>query len=401
MSLFLLQSRTLSVSMRRASDFSHIIIGGGAVGTAIASQLQQIPSNNVALLDQHEKLGMETTSRNSEVIHAGLYYPVDSLKAKLCIRGKQLIYQLDPKVVPYEKCGKWVVAQTEDEAHYLEKLKQNSKALDVPTELILKKLATTLHPLIRAEFGALESPTTGIVSAHELVAYCEAELENLGGTIGLHTKVVDLEYDKGNSKYLVSCIEAETNEPFILTADNVVNSAGLHAPKISNMLLPHDRRLSSHFAKGSYFSFAPVEPISTKKITSKLIYPCPKKNATGLGTHLTFDLGGQIRFGPDLEWLTETDADKLDYNVNSENLEDAHKAIMSYFPRIKLEDLQLSYSGIRPKLFSREKNLEKFADFYIREEEDFPGFVNLLGIESPGLTSALAIGEYVRDIYHQ
>lgn len=401
MGFLLLHKRALSASRRSLSDFSHIVIGGGAVGTAIASQLQQIASTSVALLDQHEMLGMETTSRNSEVIHAGLYYPASSLKAKLCIRGKELIYQLDPRVVPYQKCGKWVVAQTEDEARYLEKLMQNSKALNVPTHLILKQTANKLHPLIRAEFGALESPSTGIVSAHELVAYCNAEFENAGGTTGLHTKVVGLEYDRGHRRYLVHCLEAETKAPFTLTADSVVNSAGLHAPKISNMLLPQERHFSSYFAKGNYFSYAPSEPIPTSKITSKLIYPCPKKNAAGLGTHLTFDLGGQLRFGPDLEWLPETDSEQLNYDVSSKNLEEAHKAITSYFPKAKLEDLQPSYSGIRPKLLSREENSQRFADFYIKEEEAFPGFVNLLGIESPGLTSALAIGEYVRAIYHQ
>ncbi|WPK25926.1 hypothetical protein PUMCH_003264 [Australozyma saopauloensis] len=396
-----LSKRAFAVSARQYSDFSHVVIGGGAVGTAIASELQQTDSNNVALIEQHEMLGMETTSRNSEVIHAGLYYPADSLKAKLCIRGKDLIYsRLDPLVVPYQKCGKWVVAQTEEESQYLEKLMDTAKALDVPVNYISKDAANKVHPLIRAEHGAVESPTTGIISAHELVLYYNAGFENAGGTLALHTKVTDIEYEQPLNRYVVHCKEGTTGEEFTFTTDNLINSAGLHAPRISNMLLPEERRVNSYFAKGSYFSFAPETPIPTRKITSKLIYPCPKANASGLGTHLTFDLGGQIRFGPDLEWLTETEAEALNYDVSSKSLEPALEAIRSYFPQVELGDLQPSYSGIRPKLVSQEDNKKKFLDFYIRKEDGFPGFVNLLAIESPGLTASYAIAEYVKDLYY-
>lgn len=377
------------------------MIGGGCVGTAIASQLQLVPGNSVGLLDQHEMLGMETTSRNSEVIHAGIYYPTDSLKSKLCLRGKELIYsKLDPLVVPYRKCGKWVVAQTEDEAEYLEKLHKIASSLDVPTLLILKSFVHDIHPLVRAEYGALESPTTGIISAHDLVSYGNAEFENMGGTVGLNTKVVDIEYQKELQRYLLHCTEAGSQERFTLTTDNIVNSAGLHAPKIANMLLPIERQVDTYFAKGNYFSFAPTVPISTSKVTSKLIYPCPNPNASSLGTHLTFDLGGQIRFGPDINWLSTTDANEISYDVDADNLEAALQAIKTYLPFVKLEDLQPSYSGVRPKLVSEQDNKKSFVDFYIKEEEGFKGFVNLMGIESPGLTSSLAIGEFVKNIYH-
>lgn len=397
----LIVKRALSFSQRRLSDFSHVIVGGGCVGTAIASQLQQVSGNSVALLDQHEMLGMETTSRNSEVIHAGLYYPPDSLKARFCLRGKELIYStLDLEVVPYQQCGKWIVAQTEQEGEYLEKLAQNAATLNVPTKLILKSLANETHPLIRAEFGALESPTTGIISAHDLVSYCNAEFENAGGTVGLHTKVLDIEYEEKLLRYVLHCVVADSQEPFTLTTDNIVNSAGLFAPKIANMLLPEERKVQGFFAKGSYFSFAPSQPILTSKITSKLIYPCPNPNASSLGTHLTFDLGGQLRFGPDLEWLSVTDADEISYDVSVQNLEGALEAINTYFPSVKLEDLQPSYSGVRPKLISKDESKKTFADFYVEQEQGFKGFVNLMGIESPGLTSALAIGEHVRNLYH-
>lgn len=400
MSTRLFCKRAFSLTTGRLVDFSHVVIGGGVVGTAIADQLQKIPANSVALLEQHEMLGMETTSRNSEVVHAGLYYPPDSLKARLCIRGKELIYGLDPHIVSYKQCAKLVVAQSEANVESLEKLLKNARTLGVPAHMVSRSSISAKYPLLRAEYGALESPSTGIMSAHELVTYCRAGFENAGGTLGLQTKVIGLEYEREMRRYVIHCMEMGSKDEFTLTAENVANSAGLHAPKIANMLLPEERRVSSHFAKGNYFSFAPVTPIPTSKITSKLIYPCPEPNAVGLGTHLTFNLGGQIQFGPDVEWLTDNDAEALKYNVSSENLVAAHKAVQKYFPGVKFEELQPSYSGIRPKLLSKSDSLRMFADFYIEEEAGFPGFVNLLGIESPGLTSALAIGEHVKNMYH-
>lgn len=368
------------------------------MGTAIAAEIQQKSGNSVTLIEQHEMLGMETTSRNSEVIHAGLYYPQDSLKAKHCIRGKELIYsKLDPQQVPYQQCGKWIVAQNELEMEYLEKLHKNSKALDVPTSFVSAEQAKKQFPLIRAAAGALESPTTGIISAHDLTLFFQTQFENNEGTVAINTRVDAIERD--NEEYRLLCTEMGSGEQFEITAENVINSAGLHAQRISNMLLPPDRHFKSYFAKGSYYSYAPEQPIKTSKITSKLIYPCPQPNAAGLGTHLTFDLGGALRFGPDLEWVLEDtqDAEKLNYDVSSapEKLEKAAEAIKTYFPSITVNDLQPSYSGIRPKLLSREENLAKFADYYIKQEEGFPGFVNLIGIESPGLTSSWAIAEHV------
>lgn len=385
------------------ANFSHVVIGGGVVGTAIAAELLLNPKNEVAVIEQHSMLGMETTSRNSEVIHAGLYYPADSLKAKLCLRGKQLIYEkLDPLVVPYSKCGKWVVAQSPEEGEYLEKLRANAELLDVPVSFVSAKQAKETFPLIRAEYGALESPTTGIISAHDLTLFNQANLENNGGTIAINTRVDDIEYESLIPQYRIICKELGSGESFEITADNVVNSAGLYAQKISNMILPEERHFKSYFAKGSYFSYSPETPLATSKITTKLIYPCPNPNASSLGTHLTFDLGGQLRFGPDLEWIDESlqEAGELDYDVSSKNIPAAKDAIATYFPSIKIEDLQPSYLGVRPKLVSREGNMKQFADFYIKEEEGFKGFVNLVGIESPGLTSSLAIAEHVSAIYN-
>lgn len=375
-----------SISTRSLADFSHVIIGGGVVGAAVASELQRVTGNSVAVLEQHLGLAMETTARNSEVIHAGLYYPENLLKAKMCIRGKQLIYTLDPKLVPYQRCGKMIVAQTPKEAEYLETLKKRADNLAVPTELVLEKYVQLKNPGIQAKFGALELPTTGITSAHDLTRYFEADFENNGGVIALNTLVQGIEYEDGQYKILTM----SDGQDFQITAVNLVNCAGLHAHKIANMIFPPERHVKGYFAKGSYYSF------SGKLLVQNLIYPCPQESVAGLGTHLTFDLGNQIRFGPDLEWLDIDDANNIDYDVHEGNILAARDAIATYFPAIKVEDLQPSYAGVRPKW--RPKSLG-FADYYIKEEDGFPGFVNLLGIESPGLTLAWAIGEYVREIY--
>ena len=382
------------------SDFSHVVIGGGVVGTAIAAELQEQPGNEVLLIDKNEQLGMETTSRNSEVIHAGIYYPPNSLKSKLCIAGKNKIYDAWAKgnfQVALKQCGKWVVAQTDKEAEYLEKINNIAKEVNVPVNFISPKTAKAKHPLIRAETAILESPTTGIISSHDYTLFHQARFESNNGTIGLNTELTDLEYNKGTSNYTLR-LESDAGE-MELTSDNVVNAAGLYAAQVSNLLLPKERHYQGYFAKGNYFSYLPTTSIG--KITDVLIYPCPNPNASSLGTHLTFDLGGQLRFGPDLEWLDIKRAEDIDYTPNPQNLKEAYKAIKTYFPSITPDSLHPSYSGVRPKIYSLEENMKKFADFEIKQEPGYPGFVNLLGMESPGLTASWAIGEYVKDLYHK
>ena len=382
------------------SDFSHVVIGGGVVGTAIAAELQEQQGNEVLLIDKNEQLGMETTSRNSEVIHAGIYYPPNSLKSKLCIAGKNKIYDAWAKgnfQVALKQCGKWVVAQTDKEAEYLEKINNIAKEVSVPVNFISPTTAKAKYPLIRAETAILESPTTGIISSHDYTLFHQARFENNNGTIGLNTELTDLEYNKGTSNYTLR-LESDAGE-MELTSDNVVNAAGLYAAQVSNLLLPKERHYQGYFAKGNYFSYLPTTSIG--KITDVLIYPCPNPNASSLGTHLTFDLGGQLRFGPDLEWLDIKRAEDIDYTPNPQNLKEAYKAIKTYFPSITPDSLHPSYSGVRPKIYSLEENMKKFADFEIKQEPGYPGFVNLLGMESPGLTASWAIGEYVKDLYHK
>ncbi|KAK6199992.1 FAD dependent oxidoreductase [Scheffersomyces amazonensis] len=393
------------LASRNYSDFSHVVIGGGVVGTAIASELQKVSGNSVLLVEKNQGLGLETTSRNSEVIHAGLYYPPNSLKAQLCIKGKEKIYQAwdsDPNFksqVPLRKCGKWVVAQSESEIEYLEKLSKNATDLKVPVSMISASMAAKKYPLIRAEAGALESHTTGIISAHDLTHYYQSVFEINEGTVSLNTTLKDIQFNQGVPNYTLNLFDDENGE-FEIQADNVINAAGLYAAEISNLLLPN--KISPYFAKGTYFSFEPETPISSSKITEVLIYPCPNPNASSLGTHLTFDLGGQLRFGPDLEWLDIERAEQIDYTPSSDNLQAAYEAIKTYLPLITPQALHPTYSGVRPKVVSEIENKKAFADFIIRDEKNqgFAGFVNLLGIESPGLTASWSIADYVRDIYH-
>ncbi|KAF6063067.1 FAD dependent oxidoreductase family protein [Candida albicans] len=311
-----------------------------------------------------------------------IYYPPNSLKSKLCIAGKNKIYDAWAKgnfQVALKQCGKWVVAQTDKEAEYLEKINNIAKEVSVPVNFISPTKAKAKYPLIRAETAILESPTTGIISSHDYTLFHQARFESNNGTIGLNTELTDLEYNKGTSNYTLR-LESDAGE-MELTSDNVVNAAGLYAAQVSNLF------------------YSPTTSIG--KITDVLIYPCPNPNASSLGTHLTFDLGGQLRFGPDLEWLDIKRAEDIDYTPNPQNLKEAYKAIKTYFPSITLDSLHPSYSGVRPKIYSLEENMKKFADFEIKQEPGYPGFVNLLGMESPGLTASWAIGEYVKDLYHK
>ncbi|SCV04233.1 LANO_0G08966g1_1 [Lachancea nothofagi CBS 11611] len=387
--------RGLATASTGLSDFSHAIIGGGVVGLSIAFELSKVVGNRVLLIEKNVATGLETSSRNSEVIHAGLYYPLDSLKTKLCLEGNSIIYNdLIPSRsgVEWSKCGKWIVAQTDAEAEYTESLfEKASKDLGLPVELIPAHKTKEIERYIEVGKVALSSPTSGIISSHSLMQYLATNIDNNGVEVAIGTELIDMEFGRGLG-YNLLCKSTVNNsdETVEICVDNVVNASGLHAHEVANMLLPEDRQVNQYFGKGNYYSLAG----SSFPPVGRLIYPVPPQNAQSLGTHLTIDLNGQIRFGPDLEYVTSP----ADYDVNCSNIESAFLAISTYFPHIKLEDLQPAYSGIRPKLGNSDD--KQFKDFYIREEDGFPGFVNLLGIESPGLTSSLAIGKYVRNLYH-
>lgn len=387
-----------TTTYKRSADFTHAIIGGGVVGLAIGAELSKQPGNSVVIIEKHPECGTETSSRNSEVIHAGIYTPIDSLKTKLCILGKKLIYtEAKSSGVEMRNCGKWIVAQTDDQLEYLQKIHERSKQLDVNTEFLSLSKAKEIEPYINANKGILHSPTTGIISAHSLMNYLTSIFQDNGGEIAVGTKVTGLSFDQHAKEYTIDTKETDEGdlsgdadteeEPVSIKANIVINSAGLYAPDISNLLLPSERHIKAYYAKGNYFSYTLSQP----KI-QRLIYPCPTPGVASLGTHLTIDLGNQIKFGPDIEWVDNP----TEFKVNSSNLNDAFIEVKKYFPSISKEHLIPTYAGIRPKLIG--PGDKSFQDFVIREEEGFPGFINLLGIESPGLTSSMGIAKYVKDL---
>lgn len=364
-------------------DFTHTIIGAGAVGLAIGAEIrEQFPDSRVLIIEKNDAYGKETSSRNSEVVHGGLYYPEGSLKTQLCLEGKRLIYGLKDKI-PVQKCGKWIIAQNESELEYLEKLHDKSKRIGVPTEFLDVRKAKEEEPLVKARAGILVSPTTGITSAHSLMDYQFTRFQEADGSLALGTQVVDLNYNKSSKQYEIQTKD-EDDEIYTINSSSVINSAGLHAAEVSNMLLPKSRHIKEYYAKGNYFSYI-GKPLGIKR----LLYPCPTPGVASLGTHLTIDLGGQIRFGPDLEWVDNCD----NYKVNGNNLPKAFEQVQNYLPCMKLDQLEASYCGIRPKIIGPTE--KRFQDFVIREESEYPGFINLLGIESPGLTASMGIAKYV------
>ena len=264
-------------------------------------------------------------------------------------------------------------------------------------EFIPLSEARTREPDVLAREAVLESPTTGIVDSHAYMSYLESDFQSKGGDLACHTDVQSVEaLSSGSQGWKIKTKSPSSSEITTITAESVINSAGLAAVPLSNSILPPSRHFTPYYAKGSYYSYTAPTPRP-----QTLIYPAPTSGAAGLGTHLTMDMTGAIRFGPDVEWVD----DPTDLSVNESRLPAALDEIETYLPTIQREKVQLDYSGIRPKLGKGgavcRGNGEGFLDFVIRKEEGFEGFVNLLGIESPGLTSSLAIAEMVEGLLYR
>ena len=335
-------------------------------------------------------MGTETSSRNSEVIHAGLYYGHDTLKTELCLKGKHMMYDLCRKQsIPHRNTKKWILAQNEEQMGELDKVHSFAQSINVPTKFLRRDEVKDREPDVRAEAGVLESESTGIVDSHRYMAYLEGDFQERGGETCFHTAVARIESIAGGDRGYRIYGEG-SDEP--IEVETLINSAGLFAMAINDMVLPLERHRKPYYAKGSYFSYSSSHP---KPKT--LLYPAPVPGHGGLGTHLTLDISGRVRFGPDVEWVD----DPTDLSVNDNRLEEAISMIQDYLPGINRKAINLDYCGIRPKLGRTSGTAgPKFADFYIKEEQGFPGFINLLGIESPGLTSSLAIGEMVDNILY-
>ncbi|KAM5348087.1 hypothetical protein ACJ41O_007911 [Fusarium nematophilum] len=389
-----LQRSSFSSTSAARADFTHAVVGGGVVGLAIARQLAQREDTSTVLIERHKAVGTETSSRNSEVIHAGIYYGSLSLKAKLCIRGKNLLYELCEKHdVGHRRTGKWIVAQNDAQREALERIHALCENdLGVPTRWVSGEEVKRDGQGVKAAC-ALESSTTGIVDSHGLMMCLLGLFEDAGGVAALNSPVVAVSplgaASPGSQGWRLEVKDAATGETSSITAETLVNAAGLGAAAIHNMIVPPAEQKQLHYAKGNYFSYSASHPR-----ISRLIYPAPEPGAAGLGTHLTLDLAGRVRFGPDVEWVDRPD----ELAVNAARLSQAVVEIQKYLPGVDAKDLVADYAGIRPKLAGR--GAQGFLDFVIRKEEGYEGWVNLLGIESPGLTSSLAIAERVEELLY-
>ncbi|KAI0521450.1 FAD dependent oxidoreductase [Xylaria bambusicola] len=396
--------RSFSSTAPNRADFSHVVIGGGVVGIATARALAQKSSSasssaGTLLLERHGIVGSETSSRNSEVIHAGLYYGPGTLKTRLCIEGKEKLYAFcAARGVGHANVGKWIVAQNDAEREALERLHAVCRdVLGVPTRWVNESEAKEAEPAIRADAGVLESPTTGIVDSHGLMVALQGEFEEAGGVTALNstvTQIQPLEADIPGSKgWRLTIRDSTTGEESTIETEAIINSAGLAAADIHNMIVPPAHRTRLYYAKGNYFSYAASQPR-----VRRLVYPTTLAGAGGLGTHLTLDLAGRLRFGPDVEWVD----DASDLNVNTARFPDVLTAVRRYLPDIDETAFSPDYAGIRPKLGpgGAVGTGKGFYDFHIKMEDGYAGWVNMLGMESPGLTSSIAIGDYVRDLFY-
>lgn len=352
-----------------------IIIGAGVVGLSIGKHLAEM-GRDVIILEKEKHFGMGTSSRNSEVIHAGLYFAPEWLKTQLCVRGKELLYQYsDFRHIPHQRCGKIIVASEADEIHKLENIKEKAAKNGVTD---LTNLSQSEIKRLEPDIAGLEglfSPSSGIIDSHMLMVNMIGDIEDNGGMIAYNIDIERIE--KHNSSFKVTM-----KDGYALTCNTLINSAGLGAQELARKIdvMPSHLIPERIMAKGHYFTY------SAKANFKHLVYPLPNKGSLGL--HLCIDTGGGVKFGPDINIV-----DKEEYDVPLILKEKFFNAVKRYFPSVDPEKLNPDYAGIRPKLS------EKGLDFNIQFQDShgIEGLINLFGMESPGLTSSLAIGEYVRE----
>lgn len=375
-----------------------LLIGGGAIGTAIARSAS-LKGLECFLLEKNRECGMETSSRSSEVIHSGIYYKPGSLKAKLCVKGQQLMVSyLKERKLPHEMCGKLLVACSEADASKLAFYLNNGK-LNGLTQLELwgREKVSSIEPSLQVH-SAVWSPYTGIFSSHDLLQSLLADIACSPSTLITNCSFLGAKkvWYEGKEMFQINTTQGE------LLSDWLINAAGLHAQHVARSIadVPHSSIPPSYFAKGNYFKL-----VNNRNAFRHLIYPLPEEG--GLGVHATLDLSGSIRFGPDVEWIKSVtvgkdeylhpldSAPQLDYSVSSLNLERFVSEIAKYWPNVLNHRLEPDYSGIRPKI--QGPGSGSFADFVIQDEtvHGVKNLIQLFGMESPGWTASLAVGEYV------
>ncbi len=358
-----------------------IVVGAGVVGLAVARRLAQA-GREVIVVEAADDIGTGTSSRNSEVIHAGIYYPAGSLMARHCVNGKRALYDYcRDHGIPHRRCGKLIVATTADDSEKLASIRARAAANGVnDLELLDAAAAHALEPALNCT-AALLSPSTGIVDSHALMLALRGDAEDAGAAIAFNAPLLHAAAGGGEIS-----VDVGGAAPMSLACRLLVNAAGLNAPAIARSIegMPIEQIPTAYFAKGNYFSCGVRSPFT------HLIYPVPEPG--GLGVHLTLDLGGQAKFGPDVEWVNT-----IDYEVDPARVERFYPAIRRYWPTLPDGALTPGYSGIRPKIVPPAVAVQ---DFLIQGPQDHgvPGLINLLGIESPGLTSSLSIADHVADL---
>ena len=368
------------------TDFDTVVVGAGAVGLAAAAALAE-RGQSVLVLEAASRPGEGTTSRNSEVIHAGLYYPTGSLKHRLCTEGRRKLYEfLERTGVDHRKCGKLVVATDSAEEERLSEIMALGAANGVEgLRLLSPGEIRDMEPEVAA-FAALWSPETGIFDVHGYLMALLAQFEGHGGTLALRTPFVRSEPTGSGFK-----VDTGGAEPASVTTKRLLNAAGLAAPAIARTIegIPEEAIPGLWLAKGNYFLLPGRAPFS------HLIYPVPVDG--GLGVHATLDLAGSVRFGPDVEWLPPgTDPQDIDYSVPAHRGAAFEEAVRRYWPGLPRSRLAPDYSGVRPKLGGPGTGFRDF-ELHTADRHGLPGLVNLFGIESPGLTASLAMAVAVAD----
>jgi len=357
-----------------------VVVGAGVVGLACARRLAQA-GREVIVLEAEELIGSHTSSRNSEVIHAGIYYPTGSLRAETCVAGKQALYPYcEAHGVPHKNVMKLIVASEESEIPRLKALKEKAAENGVPDlEYLDARAVERLEPAVRAVAGLL-SPSTGIIDSHGLMVAYLGDAEAHGAWVALKSPLLGGQVHEDGI-----AIEVGGEEPMRLKTRTLVNSAGLGAQAVARSIegMGEQHIPVRHLAKGNYYAMSGKQPFK------HLVYPMPA--ASVLGVHVTIDLAGRCRFGPDLEWV-----DELDYSVDPMRAEKFYDAVRTYFPGLEDDTLMPDYCGIRPKIHGPG---EAQPDFVIQgpEVHGVSGLVNLFGIESPGLTASLALADKVAE----
>lgn len=357
-----------------------VIIGGGVIGLSIARELSCSGMETI-VLEKNNRAGDETSSRNSGVIHAGIYYPKNFLKTKFCIKGNKLIYEYaEEKKIHHKKYGKYIIATSKSEQKNLEDIHIQAKMNKVEISEADKDEVLEKNPGLKFQ-KAIYSPSSGVIDVPEFVTSLEGDIQHNGGLVSLNTSFL-----KAKKKKKTFFIDCKSEESFSLTSKYLINCSGLSSENILNNIVnfPKDKIYTNYLAKGHYFKYSGKAPFSN------LIYPISGKHS--LGIHVGFDLAGGMRFGPDVEFV-----DNLDYGFNKLLKDKFINSISKYWPEINSEKLHPDYTGIRPKITKPNESMKDFS-IETHEQHGIENFINLQGIESPGLTSSLAIGRYVKNL---